>query len=134
MMSNLTSKVPSGAASQMEASATQKNTQLSFASAVAQSIAAKCLIIAIGAATGIISARTLQPAGRGELAAMILWPVFLASALTLGIPSALTFQLKRNPEKQSQLMGAALLLALLTGGLAALVGTVMMQSWLAHLF
>ena len=28
---------------------------------------------------------------------MILWPVFLASALSLGVPSALTFQLRRNP-------------------------------------
>src|SRR6267154_67139 len=122
-MRKLTSNVPSDAASA---------TRLSSAGAVARSIGAKCLIIAIGAATGIISARALQPAGRGELAAMILWPVFLASALTFGIPSALTFQLKRNPEKHSQLMGAALLLALLAGGLAALVGTVLMQSWLAQ--
>ena len=131
-MRKLTRDASPGTALQLRASATPNNARLSSASAVAQSIGAKCLIIAIGAATGIISARTLQPAGRGELAAMILWPVFLASALTFGIPSALTFQLKRNPEKQSQLMGAALLLALLAGGLAALMGTVLMQSWLAQ--
>ena len=75
--------------------------------AVVQSVGAKVLIIGINALTGIITARALRPEGRGELAAMILWPVFLASALSLGVPSALTFQLKRNPGKQSQLMGDA---------------------------
>jgi O-antigen/teichoic acid export membrane protein len=109
-----------------------RNKPLGSAAAVAQSIGAKFVIIAIGAATGIISARALQPAGRGELAAMILWPVFLASALTLGVPSALTFQLRRNPERQSELMGAALLVAVLTGGLAALGGILLMPLWLAQ--
>ena len=81
--------------------------RLSSAGAVAQSIGAKVFIVGINAATGIITARALLPAGRGELAVMILWPVFLASAMTLGIPSALTFQLRIHPEKRSQLMGAA---------------------------
>jgi hypothetical protein len=31
----------------------------------------------------IITARTLGPEGRGEQAAMILWPQFLAGAMTL---------------------------------------------------
>src|ERR1700674_5373852 len=82
--------------------------------AVAQSVGTKFLTIGLNAATGIISARALLPAGRGELAIMVLWPVFLASALTLGIPSALTFQLRRNPSKQSELLGAAILLSVFT--------------------
>jgi hypothetical protein len=57
--------------------------KLSSVAAVAQSIGARLFMVAINAATGILTARALQPAGRGELAAMILWPVFLASALTL---------------------------------------------------
>jgi O-antigen/teichoic acid export membrane protein len=106
--------------------------QMNSVWAVAQSIGAKCLIILLNAATGIISARALQPAGRGELATIILWPVFLASALTFGFPSALTFQLKHNPKKQSQLLGAALLLALLTSVLAILVGLFLMPAWIAQ--
>jgi O-antigen/teichoic acid export membrane protein len=97
---------------------------------VIQSATAKILIIGMNALTGIITARALRPEGRGELAAMILWPVFLGSALSLGVPSALTFQLRRNPKKQSQLMGAALLIAILTGAFAALLGALFMQAWI----
>jgi len=97
---------------------------------VMQSIGAKFFIIAINAATGIMCARALQPVGRGELAAMILWPVFLASALTLGVPSALTFQLRSNPEKRADLLGAALLLATLTGIFGAIIGLLFMYSWI----
>jgi O-antigen/teichoic acid export membrane protein len=100
------------------------------AAAVAQSIGAKLLIIAFNAATGILSARALQPEGRGELAAMILWPTFLAGALTFGLPSALTFRLRSAPQKQAQLLGTALVLAILASGLGALIGAVFMAAWL----
>ena len=107
-----------------------RKAQMSSVFAVVQSVAAKVMIIGINALTGIITARALRPAGRGELAAMILWPVFLASTLSLGVPSALTFQFRRNPGKQSQLMGAALLLAVLSGGTAALLGMWFMPAWI----
>jgi O-antigen/teichoic acid export membrane protein len=97
---------------------------------VVQSVGAKFFIIAINAATGILSARALQPAGRGELAAMILWPVFLAGALTFGLPNALTFRLRSNPEKRSHLLGAALVLATLTGLLGSMAGVIFMHAWI----
>src|ERR1700730_7381781 len=90
---------------------TAQTKRVSASSAVVQSIGAKLLVVGITAMTGIITARKLQPAGRGELAAMILWPVFLLRILTLGVPSALTFQLKSNPRSSPQLTGTALLLA-----------------------
>jgi O-antigen/teichoic acid export membrane protein len=100
--------------------------------AVAQSVGAKFLTIGLNAATGIISARALLPAGRGELAIMVLWPVFLASALTLGIPSALTFQLRRNPSKQSELLGAAILLSVFTSIIAIFAGLILIPHWIAQ--
>jgi O-antigen/teichoic acid export membrane protein len=103
---------------------------LGSVAAVVQSMGAKFFIIAINAATGILTARALQPAGRGALAAMILWPIFLASALTFGLPSALTFRLRSNPEKRSQLLGAALLLATLTGVIGSLAGVIFMHAWI----
>jgi O-antigen/teichoic acid export membrane protein len=61
---------------------------------------------------------------------MILWPVFLAGALTLGLPSALTFQLKSNPEKRSQLLGAALVLTSLSGAIGTITGLLFMHAWI----
>jgi O-antigen/teichoic acid export membrane protein len=99
-------------------------------SAFVQSAGAKLLIIAINAATGILSARALQPAGRGELAAMILWYVFLANAFTFGVPSALTFHIRRNPERRSELVGAGLLLSMGISLLAAAIGFVGLPHWI----
>jgi O-antigen/teichoic acid export membrane protein len=104
--------------------------ELSSASAVAQSVAAKLLIIAFNAATGILTARTLAPAGRGDLATLILWPIFLGSAITLGVPSALTYQLRRDPKNQSSLLTAALLLGLGCSLIAIAIGVVFLPHWI----
>jgi O-antigen/teichoic acid export membrane protein len=112
------------------AKASPRRSKMSSVAAVVQSVGAKLLIVALNAATGILSARALQPAGRGELAAMILWPVFLAGVLTFGMPAAVTFRLKSSAENQSGLLGAAMVLALLTGALGALVGILFMPAWL----
>lgn len=101
-------------------------------SAVLQSLVVKLLVVAINTATGIITARMLRPDGRGELAAMILWPVFLANALTLGVPSSLVYNLRREPERESQFLSAALLLGVLLGLAAILAGVAMMPYWLAQ--
>jgi O-antigen/teichoic acid export membrane protein len=101
-------------------------------SAVAQSLAIKLLVIAINIATGIITARMLKPEGRGELAAMILWPVFLASAMTLGLPSSLVYNLKHEPERRARLVAAALALSVLLSASAVLIGVIMMPYWLAQ--
>ncbi|HMV47301.1 MAG TPA: polysaccharide biosynthesis C-terminal domain-containing protein [Blastocatellia bacterium] len=104
----------------------------SGATAVMQSLAIKLLVIAVNTATGIITARMLQPEGRGELAALILWPVFLANAMTLGVPSSLVYNLRREPERASQFFAAALVLGLALGAAATLLGAAMMPYWLAQ--
>jgi hypothetical protein len=55
----------------------------------------KALILGLNAATGMITARTLHAGGRGEQAAMVLWPAFLVYATSLGLPSSLTYHLRR---------------------------------------
>ena len=49
--------------------------------AVAQGVVGYAAIIVLNASTGILTARALLPAGRGNLAAMTLWPLFLAYPL-----------------------------------------------------
>ena len=80
--------------------------------AFAQSAAAQFLIIGLNAGTGILTARALAPTGRGELSAMILWYGLLASLFTLGIPSAITYQLRLYHDQRSEITGVGLLLAL----------------------
>ncbi len=78
--------------------------------AVLQSFAAKIGIVALNAATGMLTARLLQPSGRGELAAILLWPQILSGVCTLGMPSSITFQLRRKPNASGALLSAALLI------------------------
>jgi O-antigen/teichoic acid export membrane protein len=100
--------------------------------AVMQSLVVKLVVITINTATGIITARMLRPDGRGELAAMILWPVFLTNALTLGLPSSLIFNLRRSPERESHFFSGALVLGLILGVVAGIVGALMLPYWLAQ--
>lgn len=106
------------------------NRSQSSSLALLLSTGTKLLIIVLNAATGILSARGLRAEGRGELAAMILWNVLLANAFTLGIPSALTYQLRNFPGKRSELVGASLLLGGVTSALAMLLGFAGMTHWI----
>ena len=98
--------------------------------AVAHSILSKIVILGLQAGTGILTARTLQPAGRGELAAMILWPLFMASVTTLGVPSALIYHLRQRPEERERLIANGFLMATVLGVIAAAVAAFILPWWL----
>src|ERR1700722_20762344 len=89
--------------------------------AVAHSILSKIVILGLQAGTGILTARTLLPVGRGELAAMILWPLFMASVTTLGVPSSLIYYLRHRPEERERLIANGFLMATVLGIIAAAV-------------
>jgi O-antigen/teichoic acid export membrane protein len=90
--------------------------------AVVQTVFANVAVQGLNLASGILTARTLGPAGRGMLAGIIMWPQFLAYAMTLGIPVATVYSLKRRPEASREIVGTSLLASVLVGALAALVG------------
>lgn len=100
--------------------------------ATVQTLLANVLILGVNFGTGIITARLLGPVGRGEQAAIILWPQFLAYALTLGLPSAMLYNLRRYPERASRLFPAALLIGVFAGGAATVVGVVFVPGWLTE--
>ena len=117
----------------MKALTTLRTHNLSSRSGVAASVhtlLANVLILGLNVVTGIITARILGPGGRGEQAAIILWPQFLAYTFTLGLPSALLYNLKRYPDQASRLFSAALLLATSMGGAATVVGVLFISYWL----
>ena len=89
--------------------------------AVAQSITSKAVVLCLQAGTGILTARELRPWGRGELAAMILWPLLVASVTTLGVPSSLIYFLRHRPHDRDQLIANGFLMSLILGSAAAIV-------------
>lgn len=98
--------------------------------AVLHTFGANVLILGINVCTGVLTARILLAEGRGELAAVILWPQFLAYMLTLGVPGSLVYQIRRHPETESASTGAALVVGVLMGLIATLVGVLGVPIWL----
>nr|WP_242042010.1 oligosaccharide flippase family protein [Alkalinema sp. FACHB-956] len=101
------------------------------ASTIAQTFLARFIFMALTIVTGMITARYLGPEGRGELAAMSLWPQLLAFMATLGLTNSLIYNFKRYPEQKSELFGTALILGSLLGTAASIVGFFCIPVWLA---
>jgi len=100
--------------------------------ATLQTLLTKILILGANTCTGAITARILGPDGRGEQAAIALWPQFLAFTMTLGLPIALRYYLKRNPEEESEIFSATLVLGTILGIVAAIAGILFIPRWLTQ--
>lgn len=73
-------------------------------------------------ATGVVLARTLGPADRGGLTAVLLWPSLLAIIGSLGVSDALTFHAARATARVGTLVGTAVALALSMSVVLGVVG------------
>ncbi len=99
-------------------------------SATIQSSMVQAAILFINFGTGVITARALGAGGRGEQAALQMWPQIFAIAFTLGLPAAMIYNLKRNPERASQFFSTALVVGTGMSLLATLTGIVFIPRWL----
>ena len=88
--------------------------------AVSQGVAANLVTAAATVLAGIVTARYLGAAGRGELAALTTLPAFCSFVVTFGVPSALVYHARRVAESGPALVAAALVVALVAGALGAL--------------
>lgn len=90
------------------------------------SFAATAAIQLMQAVTGVLLARILGPAGRGELAAVILWPTLLTVVGSLGLAQASTYYIARakSVEEQGRLVGTAFALALAISAVLIAIGLV----------
>ncbi len=75
---------------------------------------------------GVITARVLGATGRGEQSAMTLWPALLPYVLTLGMPAAIRYCIRKSPERQNELYTVAILVAAVMSGVAFAVGVVLL--------
>ncbi|WP_151733162.1 lipopolysaccharide biosynthesis protein [Paenibacillus tengchongensis] len=99
-------------------------------SAAVKTMIVSILILLVNMLTGVLTARYLGPTGRGEQTAMVNWSQFLAFSLSFGIPSALIYNAKKNPDDAGVLYRLALLLGIGFGILATVIGVVVLPYWL----
>jgi O-antigen/teichoic acid export membrane protein len=100
--------------------------------ALFQSMSTQVIVIAINILTGVLTARTLGPDGRGAFAAITTWPQLLATLATAGLNSAVIFRMRKSPERGGAVAAAALILS---SGLSLVtigVGVVLMPVWMAR--
>jgi O-antigen/teichoic acid export membrane protein len=93
-------------------------------SAVFQTFLTNILFQLLNIGTGLITARLLAPQGRGELASVIMWPQFLGGLLSMGIPTALIYQMRLGTAHFDEFVGTAIVLGTVNGALAAIIGVI----------
>ncbi len=98
--------------------------------ALAETLVSKFAIQGINAGTGIITARALMPAGRGQLAAIILWTSILASFTSFGVPSSLIYFFRHRVQDRDRIVATGLVMSLVTGMLATVIGVIFIPHWM----
>jgi O-antigen/teichoic acid export membrane protein len=99
---------------------------------VTSSLAATALIQLLGLLTGILLARTLGPAGRGALAAVVLWPTMLWTIGNIGVVDAVTFHTARRTAPERSIVSTSLGLALVQSIILIAIGLVIVPLVLAR--
>jgi O-antigen/teichoic acid export membrane protein len=83
-------------------------------------------VMLIGSVGGLFLARALGPTHRGDLVAILQWPMMIGSVASLGITQSTCYWISRRPDKSIPLMSTAIAASLATGVVIAALGP-----WLA---
>jgi Na+-driven multidrug efflux pump len=89
--------------------------------AVAQGFVVRILMLAMNLGTGILSARILGPTGRAEQAALLVGIGIFPAFLSLGMPIAVQYRLKKDPEAADRIVSTATCLSILFGIVSVIV-------------
>ena len=103
----------------------------SSTSSVVQTLAVRVFLIGVSLATGVITARSFGPAGRGAQSAIGLWPWFIVGLATLGQTSALRYHASRESERGPALLFASSAIIAISGIVAACVAAAVLPLFLA---
>jgi O-antigen/teichoic acid export membrane protein len=99
--------------------------------AATSSLVATALIQVLNVVTGVVLARTLGPSGRGELAAVVLWPTMLWTVGNLGVVDSVTFHSARHSAPQRSIVSTSLAIALVQSAILVAIGLVLVPLVLA---
>src|SRR5882672_10286765 len=70
-----------------------------------QTLLTSVLMTGLSVGISMFTARTLGAQGRGELAALMLWPQLIASFAGWGMQTAFIYHAKKYPEYASRMLG-----------------------------
>jgi O-antigen/teichoic acid export membrane protein len=85
-------------------------------------VVAQLGVLGLGTFTGVAAARLLGPQGRGELAALVLWPSVLVMLFSLGINQAVVFHAGQKLYGISEVWTASLFVCVMQCLLVVMVG------------
>jgi len=88
-------------------------------------------VMALGTLTSIVTARMFGAEGRGELAAILFWGTFLPGLITFGLPTSLTYNMKRHADRAGEYVRLAFAVQLPASLLAAAAAWICLPAWLA---
>lgn len=80
--------------------------------------ATSAAILLVNMVSGVLIARLLDPAGKGAVAAIVMWIQMGAWAFAMGLPAAATYLLARRSELGRQIVGTALVASAAFGAVA----------------
>ena len=93
-----------------------------FVQHYASTVLGQGFILGLGILTGIVSARMLGPVGRGEYAAIIVWPLGIATLLSLGINQGIAFLIGKKLLTVSEVSTATTVIGLIQSVLSIVIG------------
>lgn len=99
--------------------------------AATSSLVATALIQLLNVVTGVVLARTLGPSGRGELAAVVLWPTMLWTVGNVGVVDSVTFHSARRSAPQRSIVSTSLAIAVVQSAILVAIGLVLVPLVLA---
>lgn len=99
---------------------------------LAGSFATSGAIQGLNVITGVLLARTLGPSGRGELAAILLWPGMLAILGSLGLGDAIAYHTARRTAPTQAIVGTAAAFWAVQSAAVVAVGAVLVPLLLGH--
>ncbi len=100
--------------------------------AVAHLMGIRVVALAGNVLSGLLTAKFLGPAGRGELAALIVAPAIIGPICTLGLHASLIYNVRRDPDNAQRYFGSALLMLVATGLIGMTASMLLIQYWLGN--
>lgn len=85
-------------------------------------VSGQACVLGFGVLSSVLAARLLGPQGRGDLAAIILWPTLLAFLFSVGMDQSIIFHVGRKDFSVSEVWTAGLLIGLCLSVCAVVAG------------